>query len=133
MIILNEYGTTPAVVTLYEKSQNNVNPYFTWTLIRKGSFDTIIFYQDDTSTSPINYNRFNITVATSSIGLTAGLIPLVSGEWNYSIYEQTAPYILSTASAVQLVESGLLIVGATFSDVKTYDPNSNQEVKVYRG
>lgn len=136
MLIISPTGSTPVTVTLFEKCQNQINPYFTWQLVRKGSYDDIIFYQDDISTSPYYYNTFTLSVATNSVGLTAGLIPLTSGEWNYTIYEQNSPYILSTASAIGIVETGLLIVPETFLTTPvsyTSDNPSITPLVVYRG
>ena len=134
MIIVNATGSTPATVTLYEKCQNQLNPYFTWQVVRKGSYDNIIFYQDDTSPNPFYYNTFVLTVATSSVGLTQGLIPLTSGEWNYTIYEQIAPYILATSS--NIVETGLMIVGTDWLDTPPSYSQANPSVNpipIYRG
>lgn len=134
MIVISPTGSTPATVTLYEKCQNLINPYFTWQLVRKGSYDEILFYQDDISTSPYYYNTFVLTVATSSVGLTAGLIPLTSGEWNYTIYEQSLPYILATSS--NIVETGLLIVPEDFLATPPSYSTSNPSISplpVYRG
>lgn len=130
MLIVNPEGTTRVLVTLYEKC-NLTSPYFTWLVKRKGSLEEIIFYQDDVSNSPYYFNQFDLTIATSSIGLTAGLIPLTSGEWNYYIYEQDAKYILATSS--NMVETGILIVDGTFSEPSTYNGLTNNVIKVYRG
>ena len=43
MLIINNSGTTNIVTTLYEKCSNQVNPYFLWSLTRKGSNDNILF------------------------------------------------------------------------------------------
>lgn len=130
MLVINPEGTTKVTVTLYEKC-NLQTPYFTWLLKRKGSLDEIIFYQDDVSLSPYYYNQFNLTIATSSIGLTSGVVPLTSGEWNYYIYEQDSKYILATSS--NMVETGILIVDGTFSEPTIYNGLENNTIPVYRG
>jgi len=130
MLNVSGNGTTKVTVTLYERCQTT-DPFFTWLVQRKGSLDTIIFYQDDISLSPYYYNQFNITIATSSVGLTAGVVPLFPGEWNYTIYEQSQPYILATSSNV--VETGILIVSGTFSQSPVYNGLDDNTIIVYRG
>lgn len=133
MLYVDGSGTTTVTVTLYEKA-TIPTPYFTWWVQRKGSLDTIIFYQDDISLSPYYFNQFNITIATSSVGLTSGVVPLTSGEWNYVVYQQNAPYILATSSVI--LETGLLIVEGTYSTPPYYNndnPSISPAIKVYRG
>ena len=130
MLIVNGVGTTMVTVTLYEKC-NLPNPYFSWQVQRKGSLDEIIFYQDDISMSPYYFNQFNLTVATSSVGLTAGVVPLTPGEWNYYVWEQSSPYVLATSS--NMVETGLLIVTGTYSQDPVYDGLTTNTIVVYRG
>lgn len=130
MLIVNGEGTTTVTVTLYEKC-NLPNPYFTWQVQRKGSLDEIIFYQDDISMSPYYFNQFNLIVATTSVGLTAGVVPLTPGEWNYYVWEQSSPYILATSS--NMVETGLLIVTGTYSQDPVYDGLNTNIIPIYRG
>jgi hypothetical protein len=130
MLRLNSEGTTTVTVTLYENC-NLRTPYFTWLVKRKGSLDEIIFTQDDISFSPYYFNQFALTIATSSEGLTAGVIPITSGEWNYYIYEQSTPYVLATSS--NMVETGILIVEGTYSEPTTYTGLTDNVIKVYRG
>jgi hypothetical protein len=151
MINLNNNGSTLVTVTLYEQCVNIFNPYFTWSLTRKGSQETIIFTADDISNAPYYYNSFTFSVATYSIsdtqmywnpvtftysnppanGLTQGVIPIYPGEWEYKVYEQSQPYILSTQSAVGLVEVGLLIVPYTQSATPNYT-NNTRNIPVYK-
>lgn len=135
MITIAATGSTPVTVTLYEMCQNTTNPFFTWSIERKGSFDTIVFYQDDISSNPFYYNTFNITVATNSVGLTQGVIPAKSGEWVYTVYEMASPYILSTYSAVGIAEVGLLIVMENFitTPISYSATSSLPTIPVYRG
>lgn len=133
MLIIPQGGTATLTVTLYENCIS-MTPSFTWFVERKGSLDSIIFCQDDISAAPYYFNQFYITVATSSVGLTQGLIPLSTGEWNYTIYEQDQPYVLATSSTI--VETGILQVLGTFSQLVVYGGDLNPSVdaiKVYRG
>lgn len=156
MINLNNTGDTLVTVTLYEGCVNVFNPYFTWTLTRKGSLETIIFTADDISNAPYYYNSFTLSVATYSqsatyswddtsfnwdtntftwssinIGLTSGIIPVYPGEWEYKVWEQSSPYILSTQSAVGLVEVGLMVIPYTQSATPLYN-NSSRNIPVYK-
>lgn len=123
-------GVNEVTVTLYEYCQNLVNPYFTWELTKKGTFDQVIFYQDDHSQIPYYFNSFTISVATFS-GLTQGIININPGEYVYNIYEMPDKYNLITASAVGLVETGLLILNATFSTIMSYTQSDTDVIKAY--
>jgi hypothetical protein len=114
MLQVNSTGTTNITVTAYEMASNKVNPYFTFQLQRKGSNDEIIFTADDVSWAPYYWNSYNITVATASLGLTSGLIPLTEGEWNYSIYEMPFAYDLNLDDSIGVVETGILVCGLNF-------------------
>lgn len=129
MLNLNN-GVNEITVTLYEYCQNIVNPYFTFELYRKGTFDNIVFTQLDHSSAPWYYNSFTVSVATQS-GLTQGIIDIQPGEYIYNIYEMSQPYILATTSAVGLVETGLLILNPTFSAIASYTQSDNDTIKSY--
>lgn len=113
-LIMNATGTSSVVTTLYEKCQNTQNPFFTWELFRKSTQQTIIFYQNDVSPDPFYFNQFVLTVGTNSLGLTAGIIPVADGEWNYTIFEMISPYDLNLDHSQGVVEVGLLYVNPIF-------------------
>jgi hypothetical protein len=115
MLIVNDSGTSNVVVTLYEYCNNKINPNFLWNIVRKGSNDIINFTNNDISTAPWYWNEFQITVATSSIGLTSGVIPIFEGEWLYKVYEMPTKYDLNINNSVGLLETGLLVCGLTNS------------------
>ena len=77
MIYLNT-GTNSIVVTAYEKS-TQIQPYYTFQIIRKGSFDEVVFYQNDTSYAPWYWSQFEITISPTYSGLTSGIIIADSG------------------------------------------------------
>jgi hypothetical protein len=130
MIYLNT-GTNSVVVTLYEKS-TQLQPYYTWNLTRKGTFDNVTFYQNDISYVPWYWNQFVITIGTVS-GLTAGQININSGEYIYTIYEMASPYILATSSAIDMVETGICIVDSqTFSTINSYTGTMNNNISYYK-
>lgn len=115
MLIVGATGSSDLVVTLYEYTSNKVNPYFTWNIYRKGSNDTITFTADDVSVAPWYFNEFIITVATDTIGLTSGVIPIVEGEWEYTVYEMVNQYDLNINNAIGVCETGLLVCGLVYS------------------
>jgi len=132
MLIINNSGTTNIVTTLYEKCSNQVNPYFLWSLTRKGSNDNILFTNNDISSSPWYFNQFEITIATNSVGLTSGIIPLFEGEWIYNVYETSTQYDLNINNVVGLVETGLMTVGTTYSTIPSFTTNDNTVIPVFR-
>lgn len=129
MIYLNS-GTNSVTVTLYEKCLL-AQPYFTWQLIRKGSFDNIIFYQNDSSNSPWYYNSFTISVGTYS-GLTQGAISANYGEWTYNIYEMINQYDLNINNSINLVETGICIINGTYSPNSSYTGTDNNQIIYYK-
>jgi hypothetical protein len=123
-------GTNSIVITPYEKS-SQVQPYYTFQLIRKGSFDEVIFYQNDTSYAPWYWSQFEITIATYS-GLTAGIIEANGGEWTYTVYEMPGPYILDLTQAIGEVETGICIINGTYSSTQEYIGTMNDTIKYYK-
>lgn len=130
MIYLNN-GDNTITVTLYEKS-TQVQPYYTCKLQRKGTFDEVIFYQDDHSYAPYYWNSFTVSVGTYSGGLTAGQIDINYGEWQYTYYEMPGPYDIDLSNALGIVETGICIVGATYTPNETYSGTDNSEIKYYK-
>lgn len=132
MLNIGSTGSTNWTVTLYEYCQNQVNPYFTWNINRKGSNDSITFTSDDVSTAPYYWNSFNITVATSSVGLTSGVIPIFEGEWLYYVHEMQNQYDLDIDNSIGMVEQGIIVCGLTFSDPSTIPGPSSSSIPVFR-
>jgi hypothetical protein len=129
MIYLNP-GTNSITLTLYEKSVQT-QPYYTFQLIRKGSFDEVVFYQDDTSFAPWYWNEFSVYLGTFS-GLTQGQIVASFGEYTYNVYEMTTPYNLSYTQSVGLVETGILIITGTYTPDTEYSGNDDATIVYYR-
>ena len=129
MIYLNN-GANTITITPYEKS-TQTQPYYTWQIIRKGSFEEVVFYQDDSSYAPWYWSSFVINVGTVS-GLTQGQIVANPGEWTYNIWEMTTPYNLSYTQSIGLVETGILIINGTYSQDKEYTGNDESTIVYYR-
>ncbi len=111
-----ETGTNSVIFTLYEKSNNIVNPYFVFKITdsdrRYGATgNTIhIFTADDNSVAPFNYNSYTFSViAGATYGATAGVIPALKGEYKYEVWE-TGQYDLNLNNAIKIVEKGIMII-----------------------
>lgn len=133
MITISPTGSTSIVIPdLYGQAQNLVNPYFTWEIRSKQGNDVIVFYQTDISPDPYYWNQFVLTVATSSVDLFNGIIPVFSGEWIYKIYEMEAPDDLDLTHALDIVKDGLLIVSGTYSSLPVYI-ETGSTIPIYQG
>lgn len=130
MIYLSYTGSSVATVTLYEKCQNQINPYFTWKFIDKDSNDEYIFTADDFSTAPYYWNSFTISIATPSAP-TAGVIYITGGQYKYEVYEMANQYDLNLSNAIGLVENGLVTINITYSEIQSYTASSST-TNVYR-
>jgi ABC-type molybdate transport system substrate-binding protein len=119
MIYLSYTGSTAVTVTLYELCQNQTNPYFTWKFIDKDSNDEYIFCADDFSTAPYYWNTFTISIATPS-SATAGVIDIPAGQYTYEVYEMANQWDLNLNNAIGLVETGLVTINPTYSQIQSY-------------
>jgi hypothetical protein len=132
MLYLNNTGDSRVVVTLYENCSNITNPYFTWKLVNKDTLAQKIFYQNDFSPMPYYFNYFTISIATPE-GLTAGVIDIPSGQYQYYVYEMSTPYDLNLANAVGLVENGILNVDAVFSTQSVFTASNLNTITTFMG
>jgi len=113
------FGENEAIVTLYENSSNITDPQYTWVIENKDTLVRTIFYQEDHSNYPYYYNAFTLSVATYS-GLTAGILDIDYGQYNYYIYEFVNPYDLDLNNSLGLVENGIIYVVGTQSSTSTF-------------
>ena len=123
-------GTNTITLTLAEKTINNP-AYYTFLLQRKGTFEEVIFTNDDNSWAPQYWNQFTVSVG-NTIGLTAGLIYANSGEWTYTVYEMNNPYDLNLIDSVQVLETGICIISATYTPNNSYTGTNNDTLKYYK-
>ena len=117
MLIINSPTQFVTVIGLYQLCVNQTNPYFMWNVFQKGTNVNFNFTSDDVSTSPQYWNQFQITIATASVGLTSGIIPLTSGEWIYNIYEMRNEYDINISNSIILLKNGIMRVGLTYSNI----------------
>lgn len=132
MLYISATGSTRVTVTLYELSSNITNPNYTWKLVNKDTLAEKVFYQTDSSPYPYYFNYFTISVASPE-GLTAGVINIPAGQYQYYIYEMQNPYDLDLNNAIQLVENGILNVIGSQSDISTYTASNTNTIPTYMG
>lgn len=115
-------------MTLGEKSTSN-NPYYTWKISNRNSFDEYIFAPDNNSTSNY-YDSFTISIGTPSVSTASVVINAVPGEYHYEIYESLTQYNLDI-TGLGMVESGLLIIQATFSTPNAFTESNSDTIRVF--
>lgn len=128
MIYLNPATSSTVITTCRELCNNQVNPYYTWYIENKNTLGGIYFYAENNSQSPY-YDSF--TISTGGTGLTAGLINPEAGQWRYEIWEVAAPYLLSTASSTNMLETGIMIVRGTYSEFSAFTQSDTATINVY--
>lgn len=132
MLYLNNQTPQEVIVNLYALSSNITNPYFTWKIVNKDTEEETIFYQDDHSNSPYDYNSFTLSVATYS-GLTAGVIDVPMGQYEYFIYETNTQYDLIITTASNLVKTGILQVTGTSSEIASFTQSLVDTIPTFLG
>jgi len=132
MLYLSNSGDNRVVVTLYENCSNITSPYFTWKLVNKDTLAETIFFQQDSSPFPYYFNYFTVSVATYS-GLTAGIIDVPSGQYQYYIYEMANPYDLDLTNAIGLVENGILNVAGQYSTQSVFTASNTNTIATFMG
>ena len=130
MIYLTKNQANTVITTCRELCGNQVNPYYTWYIENKNTLAGVYFYAENNSQSPY-YDSFTISL-TSSVGLTAGNLNLDAGQWRYEVWEQGQPYILTTASSTNMVETGIMIVVGTYSPIMAFTGSDNSTINVYQ-
>jgi hypothetical protein len=116
------------VVTLREKS-NLINPYYTWRLINKNSFDEWIISPDNNSTSNY-YDAFTISIGVNFNPTSSVIIDAVQGQYDYFIYEMNTEYDLDLLNSLGLMESGILEIIGTAPSIISFT-GSNDTIKVF--
>lgn len=131
MIYLSPTASNEVIVTLYEKCINQTNPFFCWRLVNKESNQTTLFYQDDHSKAPYYYNAFTVSISTTE-GVTQGIIDISGGEYTYTVYEMNEQYSLDYENPVRVVETGILIVPVTYSQIISYTQSDDDVIVSYK-
>lgn len=129
MIYLNPQSNNTVITTCREVASNQVNPYYTWYIENKNTLGGIYFYVENNSQSPY-FDSFTISTIPP-LGLTSGHINPEAGQWRYEIWEQNAPYLLSTASSTGMLETGIMMVRGTYSEFSAFTQSDSATIKVF--
>lgn len=132
MLYLYNGPTEVTLSNLYATCNNILNPYFTWRVVNRDTEVETIFYQDDSSNAPYYYNSFTLSVATYS-GLTAGIVNLDGGQYDFYIYESDTPYNLVVTTESNLLKNGILNVVPIYSTQSTFTQSMVNTIPTFLG
>lgn len=130
MQVVNRGQNNTIVFTLREK-QTLTNPYFLFSFKNQVEQNPINFISSDLSEFPNRYNKFLITETDGAQNLTSGVVTLSeTGDYEYSIYEQTSSSNLNTTLCDNLVplEVGFIRVVGDRPVYKEYDAQTKTYV-----
>jgi hypothetical protein len=105
----------------------SLTPYFTFEFINDSTNDYIYACANDFSTSAY-WSAFTFSIVSGTAGLTQGQVNLKVGEHKYNVYEMSTQYNLNVNQAVRLVDTGICLVGNTYSNILS----SSQSISNYR-
>ena len=129
MIYISTTQSSKVVVTLNDLVSLTQSAYFTWKILSKNSLEETIFEADDFSISPY-YNSFTLSVGTlSSLTGSNVTLDIEQGEYEYTIYQTSNQYSLSTDGLV--LERGLMICLGTGSVDSTFTESNDDTVRVF--
>lgn len=125
MIYLTKGQTSDVILTLKEK-QTLSAPNYLFYFINRSSNDVVAFVKlnnTDTSSHKDRYNKFSINAASYFNNQ-------LSGEWTYTIYEQTSTTNTDPALATGLLETGILRLNDnTAFEFTEYETNNTFKVR----
>lgn len=128
-MLLGVTGSTALIIQI--GTSTLTQSYYTFQLTDKNTKVDYVFYQNNISNSPY-YAKFNIINNSGSIGLTQGIVALPPSQYSYVLYEMASPYILSTASAVDVVKNGIITINGTSSTNAAYSGNDSFTFSSYK-
>ena len=118
------------IATLREKASNLVNPYYTWKLVNKNSFDEYIFSADN-NTSSNYYDSFTVSIGLPVALTSSVVIDAVPGQYDYFVYEMNTNYDLNINNSLGLVEMGMLMIIGTDSSVISFTESNDDTIRVF--
>ena len=83
---------------------------FTWQIRNVDHNIDVVFYVDDYSDNPYYWNGFDIYLSPTHSGLTAGIIQIPNGTYEFNVYQMQEPYDLDINNALALVETGVAYI-----------------------
>lgn len=117
-------------LTLREKALNQLNSYYTWKISNRGSFEEYIFAPDNNSTSPY-YDSFTLSIGTQTSLTSSVVLNCEMGEYHYSIYEMDSQYNFDLNMSLGVVETGLLIIEGTSSNIISFTESDDDTIKIF--
>jgi|ERR1035437_3654845 hypothetical protein len=128
MLVIKENESKVLIVTLRDKASNQIAPCYTWRLTNKQSLENIVFYQTNSSTSPY-FDAFTVSISPTYSDLTNGVIQSGHGQFTYEIYEMPSMG-LTLSNAIQMIETGILIISPTHSPNIVSILDSNKPIRI---
>lgn len=134
MLYLSLTQSRPTIATLKEKSSNAIDPFYTWKIVNRDSFQEYVFAPDNNSPS-YYYDSFTISVGNPQSLTGSVVIDAVPGQYDYFVYEMGASYSLDLSLAIAEVESGILIIEGTASKISdtilSFTESNGDNIKVF--
>ncbi|HEX8517552.1 MAG TPA: hypothetical protein VF868_15250 [Bacteroidia bacterium] len=129
MIHINQSGTSSVYLEL--TSVSTIQPVYYIFQFTNANGEEKIFYKPDTSTTPSNYNLFQIE-ESSVEDLNNGIVQLNPGQWIYKVYQSGTSSLSLTYSTPAYngdayITSGLVWVQPTEQSEVAYTPPSDVE------
>jgi hypothetical protein len=106
MIKITKSATNDVILTLSEKI-TLLAPYYLFEFANQHSKEKFYCIASDTSLFPTRYNEFSIIETTSPDPLAGEVEFLLTGFYNYTIYEQTNNSNLDPTLSTGIVEEGI--------------------------
>lgn len=127
MIYIEKNSVNPIVLTLSESSRLN-DPFYLFSFRNEfilGS-EPIFFTTPDTSDYTNRYNKFELVEASSgsTTGGTAVALSLVSGQYEYKVYESLTETLDVSETTGRVLESGRMVVAGDPNETITNTKNS---------
>lgn len=116
MIYLNKNTTNTVILELTSVS-SLLNPNYLFEFISDINPSSITYFTSaDLSTFKCRYNRFEVIENNTSIPLS-GQVSLISGSYNYNIYESSAITISVSATTGRVLSTGKVIVDGVDTNI----------------
>lgn len=119
-----------SITTTLADNTTLINPYYTWEITRKGSFESIYFSNTDVSPIPYYYSTFTVSVGNIS-NAAFGEINVNEGEYTYNVYQTTIPNNITVSSSDMIVQTGIMIISTTHSVITSYTASDNNTIIYY--
>jgi hypothetical protein len=113
--MINLNPGTNSICVIAGPNATQAQPYYTFSITAKSYNQNIVFSNSDNSWAPWYWNSFTVSVGTIS-NPAYGEIIAPGGEYEYVVYEMPYPNCLTMSLAIDIVDSGLMIINRTYSN-----------------